>query len=250
MMGNVRVDTAFVLAGGLGTRLRSVVQDEPKCMARIRGRPFLEYLFDYWIAQGLKKFVVSIGYLGHQIIDHFGLKYGGATISYAFESQPLGTGGAFVQAKAQLPNKSPFLVLNGDTIFRIKLDDLTDALFKQDVGWILALTYSNESGRYRGVHIESDRRVTGFSTETDELVSGAADSRLIFAGVSLVDLERIGPIAETQEPPFSLEIVIEEKCGLSKSQVGSKISDAYFLDIGIPSDYASAQTDGNFFTID
>lgn len=89
----MKTRTAVILAGGLGTRLRSVVTDVPKPMAPIEGRPFLEYLLDYWIDQGIERFILSVGYRGDVIVDHFGNGYRRVPIAYAFESQPLGTGG-------------------------------------------------------------------------------------------------------------------------------------------------------------
>ena len=71
---------AIVLAGGLGTRLRAVVSDVPKPMAPVRGRPFLELLLEYWIGQGVHRFVISVGYLAERITAHFGARWGGAEI--------------------------------------------------------------------------------------------------------------------------------------------------------------------------
>ena len=61
---------AIVLAGGLGTRLRSVVPDLPKCMAPINGTPFLSYLIDHLLVQGVTHFVFALGYKSHEFI-HF-----------------------------------------------------------------------------------------------------------------------------------------------------------------------------------
>ena len=83
------VTTAIILAGGLGTRLKKVVQDLPKPMALIRGRPFLEYQMDFWISQGVTKFILSVGYLKQTIIDHFGDSYLTASIDYIVEDKPL-----------------------------------------------------------------------------------------------------------------------------------------------------------------
>ena len=83
------VTTAIILAGGLGTRLKKVNPKLPKPMAPINGRPFLEYLMDYWIEQGISRFVLSIGYLSQSIIDHFGKKYRGTSIDYIIEELPL-----------------------------------------------------------------------------------------------------------------------------------------------------------------
>ena len=83
--------TAIVLAGGLGTRLRAEVPNVPKPMAPINMRPFLEYLMDYWIDQGVDRFVLSIGYKSQIIIDHFGSSYKGIpldSVSYTHLTLP------------------------------------------------------------------------------------------------------------------------------------------------------------------
>ena len=88
--------TAIILAGGLGTRLRSEVPNLPKPMAIVKNRPFLEYLMDYWIEQGVCKFILSIGYLSEKIVSHFGGTYKNIPISYSIEKSPLGTGGGLL----------------------------------------------------------------------------------------------------------------------------------------------------------
>ncbi len=67
---------AIILAGGLGSRLRSVVSDRPKPMALVAGRPFLEYQIEYLMGQGIQRVVLSVGYQKEQIIQHLGIRYG------------------------------------------------------------------------------------------------------------------------------------------------------------------------------
>ena len=97
--------TAIVLAGGLGTRLRTVVPDWPKPMAPVAGKPFLTYLLDYWIGQGIDHFVLSVGYRHEAIIDYFGDSYHGVLIDYVIETEPLGTGGALRMAARHCDNR-------------------------------------------------------------------------------------------------------------------------------------------------
>ena len=115
---------AIILAGGLGTRLRSAVPDLPKPMAPIGGRPFLDHLLDYWIGQGINRFVLSVGYRHEMIIDHFGNNYKHAELDYVIEQEPMGTGGGFLLAAEKIGKNAPFLLLNGDT-FAVDLKALT-----------------------------------------------------------------------------------------------------------------------------
>ena len=115
------VNSAIILAGGLGTRLRGVVQDLPKAMAPIKDRPFLEYQLDYWIGQGIRHFILSVGYRREVIMKHFGDKYRDVSIEYAVEETPMGTGGGLLLAVEKMKKRAPFLLLNGDTFFEVSL---------------------------------------------------------------------------------------------------------------------------------
>ena len=89
----------MILAGGLGSRLRSVVSDVPKPMAPVLGRPFLEHQMDHWIGQGVSRFVLSVGYKADVVRGHFGARYKGAEVDYAVEQ--------IVQAVTRLREMSP-----------------------------------------------------------------------------------------------------------------------------------------------
>ena len=109
----------IVLAGGLGTRLRGVINDLPKPMAMINGKPFLHYLFLYLTQQKIKKAVLSVGYKAAVIEAYFGDKYLDVQIEYCREPEPLGTGGGIKKAFEQVTDYA--FVLNGDTFFDINL---------------------------------------------------------------------------------------------------------------------------------
>ncbi len=104
----------FILAGGLGTRLREIVGDYPKPMAPVSGKPFLAYIIELLRGQGFGHFVLCVGYKAEQIRAHFGggERYG-VTLDYVVEDVPLGTGGAIRNAQDHIDGT--FLLLNGDT---------------------------------------------------------------------------------------------------------------------------------------
>jgi len=80
---------AIILAGGMGTRLKEVVNEAPKAMAPINGRPFLEYQLDYLDRWGLRKVILSVGYQREMIQQHFGPEYKSLKLQYAVEAEPL-----------------------------------------------------------------------------------------------------------------------------------------------------------------
>src|SRR5438477_10927191 len=102
----MKITETIILAGGLGTRLRSVVPDIPKCMAPVNGKPFIAHVFEYLYRQGIEKFIFSLGYKHEMIVEYFEsihtqykrqnslTQHLPLTIQYAIEKEPLGTGGA------------------------------------------------------------------------------------------------------------------------------------------------------------
>lgn len=149
---------AIILAGGRGTRLRSVVPDLPKPMAPVAGRTFLSYLLDFVIDHGITRICLSTGYKAEAIEDYFGASLRGVSIVYAHEESPLGTGGAI---RAALPSKPApdVFVLNGDSFAQVDLR----AMFEQHKSCgerlTIALTQVSECARYgaaafRNGHVE------------------------------------------------------------------------------------------------
>src|SRR4051794_7839427 len=105
---------AVVLAGGRGTRLQAVVSDRPKPLAPVGGRPFVSYLVDQIADAGIRRVVLSTGYLAEQFETTIGKVYRGIEILFAEEEQPLGTGGA-IKFAGELADADQLLVMNGDS---------------------------------------------------------------------------------------------------------------------------------------
>ena len=213
---------AIVLAGGLGTRLRPLVSDVPKPMAPVNGRPFLELLLEYWIGQGVRRFVLSVGYLADRITRHFGTHWCGAEVAYAMEEEPLGTGGALLQAARQVHGE--VLVLNGDSYFAVPLRDLQG--FRAD--WTLALFRSGDVKRYQGLSIDPDGKVQSLTGNT---VNG---------GVYLMNAARLRDLPWKAGERLSLENDLLPHALASGWRVYGRVFDRPFVDIGVPQDYQSA----------
>ena len=227
------VTTAIILAGGLGTRLKKVVQDLPKPMALIRGRPFLEYQMDFWISQGVTKFILSVGYLNHIIIDHFGDSYHTASIDYIVEDEPLGTGGALLLAAQGLTET--FLVLNGDTFFEVNLNNLIAFHKKQQAELTLSLFKSNQLGRYMEVDLADDGKILSLQSGGNKL------TLLANGGVYLVNPSALKRLNYKPYIKSSLENDLLPKfISLGVDLYGFK-SSGKFIDIGVPEDYYRAQ---------
>ena len=226
--------SAIILAGGLGTRLRSVVPDLPKPMAPISGRPFLEHLIDYWIKQGVGHFVLSVCYRHEIIVDHFGNRYKGAELDYVIEETPLGTGGGLLLAAEKVRKDKPFLLLNGDTYFAVDLKTLSEFSLANDADWCFSLFRTNERRRYMGIDISPQGQIISLKSGTSQ------PGRLANGGVYWVNPRAL--IRERFSPgdKVSLEDDIFPAAMASGQRLLGVEFPGIFIDIGIPDDYHRA----------
>lgn len=225
----------LILAGGLGTRLRSEVKDVPKCMAPVAGKPFLWYLLkDLNKYKEVTRVILSVGYLREFIfkwIEGVRREFSFA-IEYAIEEKPLGTGGGIKLALNQTVTNN-VIVLNGDTYFAVNLNELMTVHLQNPSAVTLALKPMSNFDRYGRVIIdESDKRILEFK-EKEHCKEG-----LVNGGVYVIN--KLEPIFEGLPEKFSFETtVLETQCRLGK--LFGVVQNGYFIDIGIPSDYHRAE---------
>ncbi len=230
------IKEAIILAGGLGTRLQSVVSDVPKCMAPVAGKPFLHYVICFLEKNGINHFIFSVGYM-HKMIEeylaknHVQLKY---TIS--LENEPLGTGGAIRLACNKCCEKN-VLICNGDTLYKIDLSALSRLHEEMNAACTLSLKPMHYFDRYGVVELNEDHSVKSFK-EKQYYTSG-----LINGGSYALNIKSF--LNENLPEKFSFEKDYLEKNIKNKANEKAKlygiIEDAYFIDIGIPEDFARAQ---------
>jgi len=221
---------AIILAGGLGTRLRAAISDVPKPMAPIEGKPFLQYLVDYIIKQGVSHIVFSVGYKGDMIIDYFKENPCGVEVSFAVEEEALGTGGAIVNGLKKC-HSDRILVLNGDTFLALDYQAFTKNHEKSGSSLSMALRYLEENDRY-GRAILKDQHIIGF--ESANLAESENGAGWINAGVYLIDKNLLTGFNMPEK--FSFEQAFVEAHIEKVNPAGFK-SDAAFIDIGVPNDY-------------
>lgn len=221
---------AIVLSGGLGTRLRERVPNLPKPMAPIAGRPFLEYVLDRLISGGVRDVILSVGYRAELIQAHFGRSYRGATVRYAVDLTPLGTGGAIAHAlRDEGPN--PVLVLNGDTLLNIDFGALVGWYEEAPAQVAMALKPVVDVARYGAIMLDGER-VVGF------VEKGRSGPGLINAGVYIVRPEMFSEFGLSGKFSFETDL-LQRYC--DSIQPRAYVTDAYFIDIGIPEDFDRAQ---------
>ena len=227
--------TAAILAGGLGTRLRSVVHDHPKTMAPIGGRPFLSFLLDQLVHTGIRRAVLCTGYRAEQIESHFATSYRGLGLSYSREDSQLGTAGGLRLALDKIQSPT-VIVMNGDSYCSADLGAFASYHAAHDAPLSLLLAKVEDTSRFGSVQVNPQGTVTRFQEK--ERSAGAG---WINAGVYLVQrtvIDRIEP-----DVPVSLERQVFPKW-IGKGLMGWT-GGGSFLDIGTPQSYARAE---QFFT--
>lgn len=223
--------TIAVIAGGLGTRLRSVVADRPKALAEIHKLPFLAYLLDQLAAAGCRSVVLCTGYRGDQIAQTFGDNYGPLRLRYSQEQEPLGTAGALRLAMTDL-HSDPVLVMNGDSYCGIDLNAYWEWHYRRHVVASMVLARVVCSGRYGAVRLDHDSCIAEFAEKQDN------GEGWINAGIYLLGQRVLQSIPEGAGA--SLERDIFPKW-IGRGLYGYP-SPSPFIDIGTPADFAAAET--------
>ena len=225
------INEAIILAGGLGTRLRSAVPDLPKCMAPVNGKPFIAYVIEHLQKQGIDTFILSLGYKSEAIIDFINRQYSSANFQFVIEEEPLGTGGAIQLAcyKARTEN---VIATNGDTLFKVNLGKLYAIHQEQKAECTLSLKPMNDFNRYGVVELNENDSVASFK-EKQFYKKG-----LINGGLYALNVNSF--LEKELSNKFSFEKDYLEKYFAGRRMFGS-VQDEYFIDIGIPEDYSRAQ---------
>jgi D-glycero-alpha-D-manno-heptose 1-phosphate guanylyltransferase len=228
-MKNPAVDfPALLLAGGLGTRLRSVLPDLPKPLAPVRGRPFLSYLLDQLAEAGWTRCVLCLGYQADKIRAALGEQHGPLTLEYSVENEPLGTGGAVRLALPQI-RAERLLLLNADSYCDAPLADFVRFHLAHGKPASLVSVEVPDTSRYGRLELASDGHVRGFVEKKDSAAAGP-----INAGIYLLETRLIEEIPAGR--PVSLEREMFPSW-IGQGMMAWKTNSA-FIDIGTPESYA------------
>ncbi|MFI3297009.1 MAG: nucleotidyltransferase family protein [bacterium] len=223
---------AIILAGGLGTRLRSVVSEVPKCMAPVRDQPFLYYLLNQFKRYEIDKVILSVGYLSEVIyswIEKEGRNYP-FEFEFSKEDEPLGTGGAIYKA-LHLATSSNVMIVNGDTFFDINIDDFSQKHISNNSLVSIALKPMVDFDRYGNV--TTDGNTIRAFCEKEYCAKGQINGGIYILNRDYM-LSKVFPTKFSFETEF-LQPSVEDGKLLGFS------FDNYFIDIGIPEDYQRAQ---------
>ena len=215
---------AVILAGGLGTRLRSVIGDLPKPLALVNGRPFLYYVIDMLMESGINKITFSLGYRSQAIIKSLNEYQLNNNFNYVIEDEPLGTGGAIQKAIESIDSTS-FFVINGDSITNLDFQTMYDYHKNHNADISIAGKYVSNVSRYGVLKIE-EGWVRGFSEKN------CANEGIINVGVYLMNKVIFNGF--NAQVPFSFEKDFLEK-RITEFNV------LHYVFNGIPDDYNRAE---------
>jgi D-glycero-alpha-D-manno-heptose 1-phosphate guanylyltransferase len=223
----------IVLAGGLGTRLKSAIGEIPKCMAPMNNKPFLHYLFEYLRLQNCSRVILSLGHKHQVILDWLSQQSLPFVVDHVIEHEPLGTGGG-IRLALDRATSDNVIVLNGDTMFNIVLSDLLAFHSSHSAETTLALKHMHQFDRYGSVKTNAVGTITAFEEKQYK------EEGLINGGVYFINrrafLNRHLPAKFSFEKDY-LETFVDDH------RFYGQVHDAYFIDIGIPADYLQAQED-------
>jgi len=215
---------AFILVGGLATRLGEIVKQIPKAMLPIAGKPFLQYQIEQLRNSGIKDIVLCVGHLASSMIEYFGngAKLG-VNISYSCEETPLGTGGAIKNAEKFVDG--PFIVINGDTYFEIDYSKLIETHKTNGSKITLVLNRVPDCGDYGSVILGKENRILNFAEKTHK------GEGLMSSGFYLIEPEVLKDMPANQKVSIEQEVFPKF---VAKGQISGLEMSGYHIDIGVP----------------
>lgn len=230
-LGSV-IDVA-ILAGGLGTRLRSAIDDRPKVLATVAHRPFLSYVLDQVAAAGVRRVVLCTGHLGEQLEATFGDRHGALRLSYSREPTQRGTAGA-LRLALPLLRTDPVLVLNGDSYCDAALEDFATwhRAHTEPRSGSLLLTWIDDTSRYGAVEADEAGDIVAFREKGSLTAPG-----WINAGVYVLSRRLLMSIPARGAVSIERD-VFPRWIGRGLGAYRVKVP---FLDIGTPESYAQAE---------
>jgi D-glycero-alpha-D-manno-heptose 1-phosphate guanylyltransferase len=230
-MADLSSTTAVILAGGLGTRLRTVVAEKPKALAPILGRPFLAFLFDRLIDAGLNRAVICTGHMADQIRDEFKSQYRSLKVEYSQETQPLGTAGAIKLAEPLIGN-SIALVLNGDSVCDVDFRAFAAFHTAKKCPASMVLVEVPDASRFGRVDIAGDDALLAYHEKSPEVRPG-----LINSGIYLLEPNFVESIPAGRSVSIERDIFPQ---WIGKGLYGFRCH-GRFIDIGTPESYRQAE---------
>ena len=228
---------AVIMAGGRGTRLRPLTERCPKPMARLCGRPVVEYILELLAKNGVTESVLTLQYLPDQIVSHFpDNSFAGVALSFCEEAQPLGTAGSVKNAAGQIGED--LLVISGDALCDFSLREAMDQHAARCADVTIVTARVGDPREYGLVIADSDGHVTGFIEKPS---FAQATSELANTGIYILSPRAVEMIPDGQIFDFAADLfprMLEKGMAVDCCTLSG-----YWCDIGDLEAYRRAQAD-------
>lgn len=222
---------AFLLAAGMGSRLRPITDTKPKCMVTIDDQPLLDIWFDAFNRTGVDEVLVNLHHLPDVVRRHVAARTGPPTVRFAFEPELLGSAGTLLANRDWVAGDSFFLVCNADNLTDFELGDLID--LHRAGGAVATLTAFHSENPSAGGVLEVDEtgRMTGFTEKPAQPTSDLVNAGIYAFHPAVLDEIR-------QNPPADIGYhLLPALVGRARVMP----VEGYFRDIGTPQDYRQAR---------
>jgi D-glycero-alpha-D-manno-heptose 1-phosphate guanylyltransferase len=223
-----------ILAGGLGTRIKHLIGEIPKPMFPVLGKPFLEWLIRFYAGQGIRRFIISTGYMAEKIEQYFSsLSILNTTIVCVREESPLGTAGGFVNAVSKCGFFSPaWFVANGDSVCVTKIQEMIDVHQLLNCDASILGVQSGEAARFGSMKCDNDGQLIQFAEKRPGV-------GIINAGLYLFKYDLIKNFPQTRPLGFENDVfpILLE----ARSPIIVVNSCGAFIDIGVESSLIDAE---------
>lgn len=220
--------TTIILAGGEGERMRPLTYELPKCMLPVKNKPLLFYLISLLKKHNFQDLYICTNKQGEAIREYFqdGSRFN-MNISYCFEKNGLGTGGALLKIRNQIQS-SPFLVIHGDLYTEIDLKELIS--FHQASGNLVTLGLKpvNQTRKFGQINLKGSL-VTDFFQKPKK-----SQSNLVSCGIYVCNQE-VFNFFPAKTTAFSFEDVLQKL--IKQKQVSGYVFDNAWFDVGTVEDY-------------
>lgn len=227
---------AVIMAGGEGKRLRPLTCTLPKPMAKILGKPMIEYIFDLLCANGVTYAAVTLGYLPHMIESHYENGYKNLTLDFIREDEPLGTAGGVKNAATGFDE--PFIVISGDALCNFDLRKIMDYHRARGAAVTVVATAETDPREYGIIKVDKENRIVGF---VEKPSWNQAVSSLANTGVYIINPECLDLVPTGKSYDFAADLfrVMLEK----DMPIYCYHTDDYWCDVGNIEAYLKCQRD-------
>lgn len=227
---------AVIMAGGEGRRLRPLTCTVPKPMARLLGKPIIEYIFDLLCANGVTQAAVTLGYMPHIIEKNYESGYKNLKLDFLKEDEPLGTAGSVKKAAAGF--KEPFVVISGDAVCDFDLEKIMLFHKSSNAKITIVATDADDPREYGVIKVGEHNRVAGF---VEKPSWNQAVSNLANTGVYIINPECLDLIPNDKKYDFASDLfplMLERDMPIFCYHTGG-----YWCDVGSIEAYLKCQRD-------